>query len=444
MLVAAGAAAMVAAGCGDSDGGGGDGQAGGKPANPPSTLTVEETREPVTLVQGAGTHDADVTIDRATGRIYVAWAKDGEKGKGDQFVPGDSMVAYSDDGGQTFSVPVRTNDERGAVIAGFNAGMRIVATGENRVLVIWPYMTQDMSAMNVMGQLSTDGGKTWSKAEPVTSAAHGEPSELYGAMATYGKNVYVGYLDYGTPVTGLGLVRSSDGGKTFGEAFPVESSTCACCDNALTVDGKGTLFLAFRDMDQQTAKTQIRDTGIVRSYDNGKTWSDPIMLGDDNWEFNGCPESGPELAVDGDDTVHGVYWTGKPGRPGVYYTSSKDGGASFTKPAAVAVDDFYPPPYIDIAVQDDGTGWIVWDDRRTKDRQVHLARVKDGKVETTDGPMDAGVTPAIDTDGSMVAMTWSNDEGLHVGVMGTAAKDGYGSGPGDADSGQDEAAHEGH
>lgn len=433
------AAAALVAGCGGSeDASKKDASTtDSRPANPAATLPRATIPEGIKLVTGPGTHDADVTIDRASGRIYVAWAKDGKKGKKDNFVPGDAFVASSSDGGKTFGTPVRANKAKGKVIAGFNTGMRIVSTGGSRLMLIWPYLAQDSSQYNVMGQLSKDGGKTWSKEAPVTKASGGKLSELYGAIATYGRNVYVGYLDYRNAVTGINVVRSSDGGAKFGKPMLAEASTCGCCDNALTVDNDGTLFFAYRNMDQRTKKTQVRDTAIVRSYDQGKTWSDPVLLGDDDWEFNGCPESGPELAVDGKNTLHGVYWTGKEGRPGVYYTWSKDDGATFAKPVAVAVDSFYPPPYIDIAVQKDGTGWIVWDDRRTKDRKVHLARAQDGKVETVKGSFEDGVTPAVDTDGSMVAMTWSNDEGLHVSAIGEAAKDGYGSGPGDAKSGQE-------
>ena len=49
-----------------------------------------------------------------------------------------------------------------------------------------------------------------------------------------------------------------------------------------------------------------------------------------------------------------------------------------------------PPPYVDLAVERDGTAWIVWDDRRTKDRKVRLARAKDGKLEQLSEPLGDG------------------------------------------------------
>jgi hypothetical protein len=448
-------AVLLFAGCGDGGGdepkptapaggaGTGEAQAPDKlPAAPPTTLAAGDFSAPVTIAEGA-THDADVTIDRATGRVYISWALDKPKPKGGNFTPQDAWIAYSDDGGKTFSKPVRANHDLGTVNAGFNTQTRIVATGENRLFATWPLMNDDMSKMNAMGTLSTDGGKTFAREQPVSASDGAKTSEMYHAVATYGQNVYVGYLDFRDDIspkmpTGVNLVHSADGGETFSKSMRGEVSSCGCCDNGLAVDSKGTVYFGYRNMDAVSKNTQIRDTTVIRSYDQGATWSDPVKLGNDNWVFNGCPESGPELAVDSKDRLHAVYWTGKPGRPGVYYTRSDDGGVTFPKPKAIAVDKFYPPPYVDLAVENDGTAWIVWDDRRTKDRKVRLARATNGKLEQLAEPLGTGVTPAIDSDGALVAMAWSGPDGLQVSTRGSAAKNGYGSGYGDAQAGQPE------
>lgn len=442
-------AAIVAAGCGSDDNSSEKASAGNErlPSSPPKTLAEDVFGDAVSITDSSETHDGDVTIDRATGAIYVTWAEDtgSEEIVAGVAPPQDLYFAKSTDGGKTFTEPLRVNKEPGTVTAGLNWQSKVVATGDDRVLVTWPYANNDF-VYKVRSQLSTDGGETFGDFVGVSDKGGDETSDGYQGVATWGKNVYVGYIDYSSGATGIQVVKSGDGGRTYDEPVDAESTSCQCCDNGLVADSKGTLFFAYRNLDQQTSRTQIRDTAVLRSYDQGVSWSDPVVLGDDNWEFNGCPEGGPELAVDGDDNLHGVYWTGLPGRPGVYYVRSTDGGTSFAKPKALGVAEFYPPAYMDIASENDGTSWATWDDRRTKTKYVHLARIDaDGEVETLDGPMGEGLTPAVDSDGSMVVMTWSDEDGFHVRTRGEAAKDGYGSGRGSASSGQEQGhGHGGH
>jgi hypothetical protein len=399
----------------------GDGNAAqAAPENPPTTLDAASFGAPVTVATGAA-HDTDVAIDKETGRIYVSWAQDLPPVEGSNFTPQDMYVAMSDDGGQSFSEPVRVNEEEGTVNAGFNTGTKVMVTGDNKLLATYPLMNSDMSAMNAMATLSTDGGKTFPPEKQV-AAADGERLQMYHAIAREGNNVWIAYLDYSNSPTSVRMVMSEDEGATFGESMPVEFRTCECCDNALAVNSKGTLFLGFRDQQHKSANVQIRDTAISRSYDGGHQWTDGVHVGNDNWNFNGCPESGPELAVDSSDRLHVIYWTGKPGGPGVYYTWSDDEGETFSDAVTVATADFYPPASLDVAVEDDGTAWLVWDDRRTKDRQVHLARAKDGAVEALAEPFGAGITPAIDNDGSFLAIAWTDDEGVHVSTRGELSR----------------------
>ncbi len=390
------------------------------PENPPTSLDAASFGEPVTVATGTA-HDTDVAIDKGSGRIYVSWAQDLPPKEGSNFTPQDMYVAMSDDGGQSFSEPVRVNEVEGTVNAGFNTSTKVMVTGDNKLLATYPLMNSDMSAMNAMATLSTDGGQTFPPEKQV-AAADGERLQMYHAIAREGKNVWIAYLDYTTDPTSVRMVKSEDEGATFGESTPVEFRTCECCDNALAVNSNGTMFLGFRDQQHKSANVQIRDTAISRSFDGGVAWSDGVHVGNDNWNFNGCPESGPELAVDSNDRLHVVYWTGKPGGPGVYYTWSDDEGATFADSLTIATADFYPPSNMDVAVEDDGTVWFVWDDRRTKDRQVHLARAQDGAVEALAEPFGPGITPAIDSDGSFLALAWTDDEGVHVSTRGELAK----------------------
>ena len=62
----------------------------------------------------------------------------------------------------------------------------------------------------------------------------------------------------------------------------------------------------------------------VLSEDNGKTFSSPIPISKDNWHINGCPHTGPSLALN--DSELGVVWfTAANNNAGIFFTSKTNG-----------------------------------------------------------------------------------------------------------------------
>ena len=103
-----------------------------------TTLAASSVGRPLTVAEGV-THDADVAVDRRTGRIFVAWAADRpDRNEVTKVARQDLWVASSDDDGRTWTDRVRVNDEAGTVYAGFNAQPRIAVSGRDRLLVLWP------------------------------------------------------------------------------------------------------------------------------------------------------------------------------------------------------------------------------------------------------------------------------------------------------------------
>jgi hypothetical protein len=65
------------------------------------------------------------------------------------------------------------------------------------------------------------------------------------------------------------------------------------------------------------------------STDNGKSFSDPQRISEDNWVINGCPHTGPAIS----ENKNGIQlaWFTAGGGAGIFYCNSNDEGKTFCK-----------------------------------------------------------------------------------------------------------------
>ncbi|MBI2386374.1 MAG: exo-alpha-sialidase [Elusimicrobia bacterium] len=245
----------------------------------------------------------DVHADR--GRLHRL---EGESGK-------EVALTYlrSDDGGRTWSAPVRVDAGRPAYR--FGAGDARVAAEGDEVYAMWarpgngPYGSGPLAVAR-----STDGGRSWSEA---ASPADGTPfGRRFPALAVSSGVLHAVWLDRKTNSKVLAS-RSTDGARTWSSPVTLDPDACECCWNAALAAGGGEVYAMYRDKDP-------RDMRTVVSRDGGKTWSKPAAAGPFDWGFNGCPHVGGALASAGGG-VTALVWTGKEGKAGVYAVPSPDG-----------------------------------------------------------------------------------------------------------------------
>lgn len=99
---------------------------------------------------------------------------------------------------------------------------------------------------------------------------------------------------------------------------------CPCCRTDLFVDKGKNIHLLYRAIIQDS----IRDMEHIVSTDNGKTFSTPERISDDNWVVFGCPHTGPAMTENKDGIQFTWFTGGKEG--GVYYCNSDNNGNSFS------------------------------------------------------------------------------------------------------------------
>jgi hypothetical protein len=67
-----------------------------------------------------------------------------------------------------------------------------------------------------------------------------------------------------------------------------------------------------------------------------------IRIHADNWEYPGCPHSGPAIAIGVNGVIHTAWYTGATGRMGIHYATLKAGDTDFSAPTALAVGEAIP------------------------------------------------------------------------------------------------------
>jgi hypothetical protein len=214
--------------------------------------------------------------------------------------------------------------------------------------------------------------------------------------------------------------RWEEGTPWFGASELIDEQTCECCDNALAVRGDRVL-LAFRDQvldEDDPAAAPIRDSAVRASEDGGVTWSDDaVRLGEEDWAFDQCPEAGPDLTFTSDDDLHGAYYTGVEGAPGVYHAHSTDGGATFMAHALASDEEFFPPAAIDVAAAGAGS-LIAWDDHRTDTTKISFASVDEAGDASVREAAFSGETPSVAAMDSHLLLAWRGEDGIMLAASG--------------------------
>ena len=390
-----------------------------------------------------GGQDPMVTIDRARGTVYVAWiAMPDESGAAtaaasetehdmSAMPTGRVMLVSSTDGGRTFGEPVVASGSDDDVISyvGSSPLVRIGPGGE--VYVVYqgnqPHDGVSFGRDLMRVARSTDGGASFGPATDVFARMDGlEAGSFHDAIVGSDGAVHLAWISYrqympengasDDALTEIRTARSDDGGATFGPAVLVDDRSCECCRTSLALGTDGTLYLAWRDQTPQDAGgAPVRNIVLAKSTDRGDTWSTPAAIHDDGWRVAGCPESGPEIVVDSSGRLRAAWFTGKEDGPGVYYAVSEDGGATFSDPITVATDDYFPHANVRIDLDAEDNVWVAWDDRRTAEGAIQLARIgTDGTVTPVLDDAVAGLTADIAVGSTEAVMVWLAEDQVQV------------------------------
>jgi hypothetical protein len=217
----------------------------------------------------------------------------------------------------------------------------------------------------------------------------------------------------------LWMAVSEDGGKTFGENYPItEIVVCACCVPTISfLDGGDTVVVSYR----YVTEDYLRDNVVIRSIDGGKTFSEPTYISEDGWVATFCPHAGSSVIADNGDRLHSLWFTG--GRAdadeaGIYYTFSDDVGKTFAPRKLMAKTPSHTVLHAQIVVDGNNHLWGVWENIAEGEMkpQIFLAHRRADDTEwsqtyqVSDGTTTA-MLPTLATDGQRVYVSWTEKQG---------------------------------
>jgi len=248
-------------------------------------IAGDESRAPrptMVVAPDVGAREPQVAVD-GRGRIYVAF------GVGNAI-----RCGRSDDGGRSYTVA--TVGEAGVLALGMRRGPRIAAAGD--ALVVTAIIGREGKGRDgdVLAWRSTDAGASWTGPARVNAVEGSAREGLHGMAAGPDGSVFCAWLDLREKGTQVYGARSRDGGATWEADLLVYrapgGTVCQCCHPSVAFGPAGELAVMWRNL-----VDGARDLYLVRSTDGGATFGPAEKLGRGTWRLNACPMDGGAAAL---------------------------------------------------------------------------------------------------------------------------------------------------
>ena len=392
---------------------------------------VSNLSQPVRVSSGDVVAAEPAIAASPDGEVYVVWV---DHSPGSE---ADVMIARFSADGRAHGSPVRVNPQPGAATAWRGDPPTVAVAPDQTIYVGWTARVESEvgKATDLYLSSSKDHGQTFAPPVRVNDdtkpAAHGMHSLAIGSDG----HVYAAWLDernimpmemkdskMGPGMKGhhmesnseLFFSSSADGGRTFTPNERVATDVCPCCKTALAVGPDKRVYLSWR----QVLAGDLRHIAVSSSVGSGKAFSKPIIVSDDQWILAGCPVSGSTLSVDSEGILSVLWYSaGKNGQTGLYWTQSKDNGATFGSRRLVAAGATKGTPVL----LSTGTGLAaVWESNEKGTTEVLTANLNgertsaESLVLATTGELPAA---AVTKDGMVIAYIAKDESNQAVWLM---------------------------
>ena len=364
-----------------------------------------------------------------SGTIYVAWS---DQRNDATFT--DIYVTSSMDGGETFDMNTRVNDNT------FPSRQQTVdiATDISGVLhAVWKDWRDDADGysapsggldgkhnVTIYYSNSTNGGRTWSPNKRLMNGTIGEWGSCPYIAVDSKRIIHVVWStqEAGTGVRHVYHTRSLDGGNSFSGPKVIDNSSGTASYPSIAVDENDVAYVAWEDDRNSTTDKDIwfaksTDAGLsfkghraihndtqsliqrrprisaragligvvwfneppfvnisfVSSFDGGQTFGNPVVVNDD---FSLVWRDWPSVWVNETQYVSVAWMTERNGNEDIYFANSTDKGQTFSTNQQVNDDPGANlQRYADLTLDSNGYVYLVWMDNRERgDFDIYFTR----------------------------------------------------------------------
>ncbi|UCE74295.1 MAG: exo-alpha-sialidase [Methanomassiliicoccales archaeon] len=294
--------------------------------------------------------------------IYITWM-DNRNGNYDIY------FAKSTDGGNTFSVNKKVNDDVG------NEGQyepSMIVDNSGIIYIAW---TDNRNGnYNIFFAKSTNGGNTFSANKRVDDDDIADAGQYEPSLAVdSGGNIYIAWMDNRNGNYDIYFTKSTDGGNTFSADKKINDDVGSAYQSSpsIAVDGAGNIYITWRDN-----RNSDSDIYFANSMNGGNTFSGNKRVIDD---VSGAHQTAPSIAVDSASNIYIVWEDKRNGNYDIYFAKSTNGGNTFSVNKKVNDDSGNEKQRNpSIAIEGMGNIYIVWTDMRNGDSDIYFTCSNDG------------------------------------------------------------------
>ena len=347
-----------------------------------TNVPVPNLGTPVRVSSGDSNAAEPAVAVGSDGSAYVVWVE--HRGK-----EADVMLSHTNGEGKSLGANVRVNPVAGQATAWRGDQPTVVVGPDQTVFVGWTARVESESghATDIYLSASHDQGRSFSAPVKVNDDPKPVSHGMHALAVANDGRIYAAWLDdrnvVEVPMKDMKMggvtnhtesnrevymASSGDGGHTFSTNQKVAVNACPCCKVALALSSDGRVYVSWR----QVLPGDFRHIAVASSPDLGKTFTSPVIVSDDRWVLSGCPVSGATLSIANDGSVQALWYSeGQNGQTGLYWSVSRDHGATFGPRQLLSVGTTSGTP---VLIGEANGLTAVWQDAEKNNEGVMIAR----------------------------------------------------------------------